>query len=571
MDMFIRSTGLAQPVESFTQGARLRAALQQIDQEQQAQTFNQTMKVIDTVQRSREAKARIAMQQQEIDLRARESENRMRLQQESMNLRRASITARSSSATAGQPQFTPAGVYPGSSTPAETTVVEPNIPATPTPLEPPAASESVGTPTGDNFMAAAPAGDAEQISPLDMSGAGQPEGMPMLAIPKVDDVIDQNPMIAAPAKDAGSSDGIWGTLEKPGVTSSGRGYRTEYAVVNGVRSTRTVNEKTGTETKWTAAPSAKTAATGSPEQGDPLAGAYTNADGVLVKKIGDTEIPIDQMTLRSKGASVTLRQPKKVDSSRVALNPDGTGTYTDESGASIPVQAKGVTFANGKFSVRYDVPGAEPIETPPDEQARAQLESFDKLGIKLKSASFNSKGQIQLQGSVQADDKPKAGTLGALTEKWSAKAKQWRDERLDAISNPSMEEKAMVILGKPADKITQADYAAITAEQWSDAYYRVREGMADQIAKRIEALDGIPAAKVKEMIFGAIPEDESGGTSGDDFLPPKEATLLPVAPQAPAPAPAAISPPKPASTPTAKGSSSFLDRIIPKIQAKRAS
>ena len=590
--MFIRSTGLAQPVESFTQGARLRATLQQIDQEQQAQTFNQTMKVIDTVQRSREAKARIAMQQQEIDLRARESENRMRLQQESMDLRRASITARGGSATAGQPQFTPAGVYPGSSTPAETTAVEPNIPATPTPLEPPAASESAGTPTGGNFMAAAPAGDAEQISPLDMSGAGQPEGMPMLAIPKVDDVIDQNPMIAAPAQDGGAgSDRIWGTLEKPGVTSSGKGYRTEYAVVNGVRSTRTVNEKTGTETKWTAAPSTKTGATGSAEVEDPTAGIYKNADGVLVKKVGDGEIPVETITQRSKAGSVTMRQSKRVEPSRMKMNGDGTGIYTDESGAEIPVKAKRFSNSNGKWTVSYETPDGSELKQSASEKDAEKAKRMTDQGFTIKEGAIGSNGEFTFKGSKISEEGAKAGTIGDLTSKWTAKAKEWRDEMLAVIDNPTTEEKAARIFNKKptdivpdknghvADPITPEQYSKVTDKQWKDAYHSLREEAATSIAKRINALDGVPVEKLKAMLLHALPADENGGISGDEYLPSKEAILFPTtadqssAPEpAPAakPAPASIATPKPAPTSTAP-KQSFLDLIIPKIQAKRAS
>jgi hypothetical protein len=486
MDMWMHSTGLAQPVDNFAKGVELRAMLQKIDMQAQAAVFDQTMAAIKTANQVKQGNAELQLRQQEIDLRARESENRMRLQQEGLDLRRSAMANRGYGGSSSSTQ----AISASTDTSSTEAAMVPNIAATPLPPEMPS-----GMTEAKNYMAAAPAGETPQISPFDLTGAGQPEGMPMQAIPSVDQAINQNPMMEAPPEEGR----MFGTIDKPI-----RRGNTEFALINGVQSSRTIS-KTGSQSKFTPLPGVRASAA-EPAQ-DPTEGAYTNDQGVLVKKIGDSEIPVETITQRSKAGSVTMRQPKKVEASRVSMNADGTGIYTDENGDQIQVQAKGMTYSNGKWSVRYEVPGADPIEASPDEKAKQQLDSFEKLGIKLKSASFNSKGQIQLQGSIPAESKPEAGTIGAMTAKWDSKAKAWRDELIDAISNPTPEQKASAVLDKPTADIKPGDMKSLTTEQWTDGYRKARLGAARLLASRIEKLEGVDPDKTIKMLFGTLRED----------------------------------------------------------------
>jgi len=554
MDMWIHSTGLAKPVESFQRGVELRAMLQQIDQKNQAETFQQTMQVIESARKGKEDQARLDLQRQGLDLRAKEMQNRNAIAQESLRLRAAGRAGGGAGVGAAR-QFTPAGVYGAAGAePPQTSV--PAVDATPLPPDVPAGVQKGFQTSGDspNFMAAQP---ADQISPYDMTGAADPQGLPQIDVPSVDSVIQQNPTM-----DTRSGQGVQGptggTIFQPVRQSNGTGTVTEYAVVGGVQSSRTVNEKTGSTTKWTALPGVKSAQ-GDAGQ-DPTADTYTNADGVLVKQVGGTEVPVDQMTLRGKAGSITLRPPKKVEASRISLNEDGSGTFADDNGNQVKVQAKSVSFSNGKYAVHYDVPGASPIVTEPDEQAQTQLDSLDKLGLKLKSASFNSKGQIQLQGAVPADVKPEAGTLGAMTAKWGAKEKQWRDEAIDRIMSPTPKDKAAAVLGKPLDAVTDQDMATLTADQWSEGYHKAREGFANLVAHRIETVEGVSAAKVKAMLLGTLKPIQPSAATAPDSLPPIDPSAgLGVEP--PQNIPNILPTPSSAAPRQSSKAASFLDRM----------
>lgn len=524
--IWTHSTTLARPIEMFTKGVELRAQLLQIEMENQARTFNQTMEAIKQNDRRKEAEVDANQRQQRIDQQIRESENRMTLARENLDLRRRAMEMRASGGTSSAP--TPVD-SPGEPAPS---VTVPDAAATPLP----------GDPSPANFMAAAPAGDS--ISPLDMGGDGQ-GGMPMQAIPSVDSVLEQNPTTTVPA----DASAIGGTIFNPV-----RKGNTEYAIINGVQSSRTIS-KTGSQSKWTALPGVRTSSSQPAE--DPTSGIYTNADGVAVKNIGGAEIPVETVTQRSSSGSVTMRQPKRIDASKVQLNDDGSGTFTDDSGQSIPVRAKGVSFRDGKYSVQYEVPGAEPVQATLNDRMKAQVEALEKLGLPVKSASFNSRGDIQLRGSAPAEAKPEANTIGAITKGWASKSKEWRDELIDTVIAPSPEHKASVILNKPKDEIQPSDMQKLSAEQWARGYTLAREGAATLLANHIEKVDGVPAAKVKAMLLGAAPDDSARAAVAEpEALPPPDPRLG-LAPQAVAPEPLTTAPQK-------SKAKSFLDRITGK-------
>ena len=531
--MWIHSTGLAQPVDMFTKGVQLRTHLQQIERENQAQAFNQTMEILKQADRRKEAAIDANQRQQQIDLQIKAADERSRIANENLRIRQQAMTARSGGG--GSSSGSSYMSAEDSPDPAPSAASVPNVAATPTPSE-----------AAPNFMASAPASDA--ISPFDLSGAGQPEGLPMQKVPSVDSVIDQNPMMKAPA----DSSLIGGSIFQPI-----RKGNTEYAVINGVQSSRTIS-KTGSQSKWTALPGVKLA--GAPDEEDPTAGIFVNADGIPVKKVGGAEMPVEAVTQRSKAGSVTLRQPKKIDAAKVQLNEDGSGTFTDDSGQTIPVRAKGVSLRDGKWSVQYEVPGAEPVQASLDEKMQSQVDALKKLGLPVKSASFNSKGDIQLRGSAPAEEKPEPDTIGAITKSWPAKSKVWRDELIDTVIAPSPEKKASVILNKAPSEVQPADMQKLTAEQWSRGYQLAREGAASLLANHIEKIEGVPAAKVRSMLLDAAPKEKPRAQAPADpeALPPPDPRLGLAAP------PVASEPPT--TAPQKNKAASFLDRITGKKQ-----
>lgn len=532
--IWTHSTTLAKPIEMFTKGVELRAQLRQIEMENQARTFNQTMEAIKQNDRRKEAEVDANQRQQQIDQQIRESENRMTLARENLDLRRRAMEMRASGGTSSAPTPVDSAGEPAPS------VTVPDAAATPLP----------GDPSPANFMAAAPAGDS--ISPLDMSGDGQ-GGMPMQAIPSVDSVLEQNPTTTVPA----DASAIGGTIFNPV-----RKGNTEYAVINGVQSSRTIS-KTGSQSKWTALPGVKLA--GAPDEEDPTAGIFVNADGIPVKKVGGAEMPVETVTQRTSAGSVTMRQPKKVDASKIKLNDDGTGTFTDDSGQSIPVRAKGVTLSNGKYNVSYEVPDGRTIQASLDDKMKEAFGVFDKWGLTPKTADISEKGGVHLHGSMPSEEKPKPETLGALTDKWTPNAKDWRNTLLDAIREPSADAKSMVIFGKKIDEVAPAERAKVTEKQWSDAYYAVRERATNTLADRVSKLEGVPVDRVRKMILGALPEERNVDPKNDELLPPIDAILLPrPAGQTPQASSSTAANEPPTTAPQKSKAKAFLDRITGK-------